>query len=554
VVCANQGLASLGCVEGECSCGVPPQCDDGETHCQGANTVAICTDGQWVPTSCIVQCAEAGLASAGCVGSACSCTDSPPECDEGAMSCETAEVYAQCVAGTWKATPCAEVCDAQGKDSHGCLGQSCQCVEKPLCYVGDTQCAGSTSLAVCNGASWDLASCADVCASTGMVGNQCVGESCACSPAPDCSEGQEACDGATRLTCVGSSWVSTPCATVCAGLGLVGGQCADGSCACLGDQAPACAGCLSGGCAIQAQACRGSAPCAALTACLTGCGADSACKSTCWSSNPTGMPGLSALLDCVATSCAGACPDLPTCLQGQMRCASSNASEACQGGQWIVSNCSEACYAQGLKSAGCSGGACSCVYSPFECEHGAGGCPSAQTAATCQYGVWGPQTSCPSACAAEGKVSQGCSAGACQCEVPCTVGQTRCQDATTLQSCDVPPTWSPHVCESECTLQGLVNLGCSTTGGAAACHCVTLCGACVFQQCGAAAAACDATQCEAWAACDNQCWLDSWSCGEYSYECYAACTQGCTAAYPGAYEAWVARSDCQWNTCGYVCN
>jgi len=552
VACADQGLASLGCVEGACSCGTPAQCAAGETRCQGTNTVAICVDGQWAPTSCAAQCADAGLASAGCVDKACACTDSPPQCDEGAMACDTDQVHAQCVGGQWKATPCTEVCEAEGKDSHGCLGQSCQCVPKPLCYVGDTKCVAETTLATCNGASWNLTACVDVCAGKGMIGDQCSGTTCACTPAPDCSGNQTACDGATLLTCVADAWLSTPCAAACGDAGLVGGQCVDGACACLGDQDPACSACLSGACTAQAQTCRGSAPCAALTACLTGC-ADATCQSACWAAHPTGLPALSALLDCVASSCPVGCPDLPACLPGQTRCASSNASAACQGGGWTVTNCNESCYAQGLKSGGCAAGSCACVYEPMQCQHGATGCPTAQSSATCEYGFWGPQTSCASFCQASGQVSTGCSAGACQCEGPCTPGQKRCGDPLTLQSCDVPPTWSSHNCESECTLQGLVNLGCAVVGGSATCHCVNQCEACVLLQCSAASASCDATECDAWAACDDQCWLSSWACGDYSYECYASCAQGCMTSYPGAYEAWVARSDCQWNTCGYAC-
>ena len=557
VVCANEGQASLGCVDGECACGTPPQCEPGETRCQGTNTVAICTDGQWVPTSCVTQCAESGLSSAGCVDEACACTDSPPECDEGDKACDTAEIYAQFVDGHWKATPCVEVCDAQGKDSHGCLGQSCQCVDKPLCYQGDTECVAATTLATCNGASWNLAACADVCAAKDMVGDQCTDGACACTPAPDCAGSETACDGATLLTCVDDAWTSTPCAGACGQLGLVGGLCSAGACQCLGDQDPACAGCLSGLCATQAQACRSSTPCSALSACLTAC-TDAACENACWTAHPTGVPWLSALLDCVASACPVACPDLPACLPGQQRCASSNASASCQGGSWQVTNCSESCYAQGLKSNGCAGGACSCVYEPFVCEHGTTGCPTAQTAAACEYGQWGPQTSCPSYCQASGQVSTGCSAGGCQCEGPCTLGQKRCQDAATLESCDVPPTWSSHNCESECTLKGLYSQGCGQVGGTADCLCLDDCGQCQYQVCPTERAACDATNCLAWDLCDWDCFWIYWSCtsSEYAYGCdidLANCQAACNATYPGGADAYLAISPCL-NTCQIPCS
>lgn len=554
VTCAEQGLASLGCVEGACSCGVPPQCDPGETRCQGANTVAICTDGAWVPTSCTVQCAEGGLASAGCVDDACSCTDQPPECEDGEATCETSEVRAVCVDGQWQATPCAEACEAEGKDSHGCLGETCQCVDKPLCYMGTRQCVAATSLATCNGASWDLASCADVCAGKGMLGDQCVGDDCACTPAPDCTDGQALCDGATRLDCVGATWIETPCATVCAEQGLLGGQCADGACSCLGDQGPACPGCLGGACAAATATCRSSAPCAALTACLTGCADASACTSACAAAHPTGMAGLAVLLDCAAASCPGQCPDLPGCFEGQARCASTTATEVCQGGHWLISNCGEACYANGLKSNGCSGGTCACVFDPFVCEHGAVGCPTPQSRATCQYGQWGPQVSCASECASQGQVSSGCSAGACTCELPCTTGQQRCGDAATLLSCDVPPNWSPHNCESECTLKSLLSLGCGSIAGSDDCLCVTSCGFCVHEDCAAQTAACEAASCSAWIACDDQCWYDSYACGEYSYDCYYSCALGCTNTYPDGPAAWNSLYTCQFETCGYACN
>lgn len=559
VVCAEQGQASLGCAQGACSCGTPPQCLPGETRCQGANTVALCDEGQWLPTSCTVQCAEAGLSSAGCVDDACSCTDQPPVCDDGEATCETAEVVATCVGGQWQATPCAALCEGAGKDSHGCLGEACQCVDKPLCYVGDTQCVAATSQATCNGASWDLASCTDVCAAKGLIGDQCVGLACACSPAPDCSDGQVACDGASLLTCQGGTWSPKPCATACSEQGLLGGQCADGACACLGDQGAACPSCLTGACAGAAASCRASAPCAALTACLGGCGADAACTSACQAAHPTGLPGFSALLACVAGSCAGQCPDLPTCLEGQGRCASTNATEKCQGGTWVVGNCNETCYAQDLKSNGCTNGACACVFEPFDCEHGASGCPTPQSQATCQYGEWGPQASCATVCAAEGKVSQGCSAGACACEDPCTAGQKRCGDATTLQSCDVPPTWSNHNCESECTLKGLYSQGCGPVGASADCVCVDQCGQCQYQTCPAEKQACDSTNCLAWGDCYIGCQVAYWSCTfscEYCYYCEsdrAACEASCDAQYPGGADAYTALSPCRFGSCEAPC-
>jgi len=556
VVCAEQGLGSLGCVEGECSCGTPPQCDAGDTRCQGGNTVALCTDGQWVPTSCTVQCAEAGLASAGCVDDACSCTDQPPVCDDGETTCETADVVAECVGGQWQATPCATLCEAAGKDSHGCLGQACQCVDKPLCYAGDTQCVAATSQATCNGASWNLAACSDVCAAKGMVGDQCVGIACACSPAPDCSDGQKACDGATLLSCVGTSWTSKPCATACGEAGLLGGQCADGACACLGDLGAGCPACLGGACAGAAAACRNDAPCAALTACLTGCGDSAPCKSACWTSFPTGMPALSTVLDCLSTACPGQCPDLPACLQGQARCASSNATETCQGGTWVVGNCNETCYGQGLKSNGCANGTCACVFQPFDCEHGTSGCPTPQSKATCQYGAWGPQVSCATECAATGKTSQGCSAGACVCEDPCTAGQKRCGDATTLQSCDVPPMWSNHNCESECTLKGLFSQGCGPVGASADCVCVDDCGQCLYQNCKAEKQACDAANCLAWSDCDWVCYINLVYCQmDGYYDCqpmYDACEASCDAQFPGGFGAYTALAPCL-STCESPC-
>lgn len=563
--CSEQGEASLGCGSDACQCtGAPPECELGETRCQGPQTLAACVEGQWLAEPCVESCAAQGLGSLGCDEAlgGCQCSADPPDCVEDEHACVGDDSERSCVNGSWETLSCHALCGAQELISGGCAPETgaCVCAPQPLCFAGSTQCLADNTLAVCAGDHWALLDCEERCASTGMISGGCSEEiephECLCTLPAECTDEVVCASTSSLKVCEDEAWVEHDCREACAFAGLPGGSCEGSMCRCLGDADPGCSECLKGACVDEIAACHLSPACGALAACLQACAlADEACAFACWGAHATGLPSLAPALDCAASACGGVCASVPACVAGQTRCPSDQLAERCEQGAWEESDCAVTCFEQGLSSEGCSAGGCQCVFDDFECQHGEQACLSGEIWASCEWGQWTDSHSCSSECSAQGLVSGGCEEASCLCEAPCSVGDQRCNGEDLLQVCYVPSVWTERSCEQTCVLQGFYSLGCSfdAASGKEACRCVDDCGYCVAGACQAQDTACAANpHCQQWNDCDWQCFLlHIWDDTPYGLW---ACQDGCDAQFGDGkplYQAWYS---CMAANCSGPCS
>jgi hypothetical protein len=121
-VCAERGPAwvAAGCIQRSCLCepADPSACTPGERRCIDESTVELCSDTQVLQTfACEDRCAEQGLASLGCMTREtdshgdplydCWCTLDGTPCEPGTMpACVDEHTLGSCSNGVWRFDDC----------------------------------------------------------------------------------------------------------------------------------------------------------------------------------------------------------------------------------------------------------------------------------------------------------------------------------------------------------------------------------------------------------------------------------------------------------------
>jgi hypothetical protein len=185
--------------------------------------------------------------------SACSETSEPVWLDDIGDPCRS-DSYSVCVDSlhverceddVWAVTSCDVVCAEMGMAyvAEGC-DETCICTLKdPMgCTPGETVCASSDELSICDGAQlWSNFDCATVCADAGLasvdcvVGTDDVPASCWCTSegtACDPADASICVDEAVLAVCVDEVWVFQSCNDICEEAGMCLPSSAPHECTC----------------------------------------------------------------------------------------------------------------------------------------------------------------------------------------------------------------------------------------------------------------------------------------------------------------------------------
>lgn len=122
--CTSLGPAYIAgvCVEETCDCILadPTACTPGDTTCEGASAVGVCSDSQtWELAECDERCQDSGLTSLGCVESedesaACWCSAEGTPCVPNTPAvCAGSSTLAECVGVRWVFDDCGSSCGGE---------------------------------------------------------------------------------------------------------------------------------------------------------------------------------------------------------------------------------------------------------------------------------------------------------------------------------------------------------------------------------------------------------------------------------------------------------
>jgi hypothetical protein len=166
------------CEEGVCggpdaASGDDP-CSTGRAECWGAATLAVCSNGTPVQTTCTEYCELSGKESLKCAegynGASCYCQEDTGTCGADSVSCTMGYgVQLTSSGGVMSGLDCDELCVNQSQGSTGCNGSGCGCAAQP-CTENATYCRDDATQRRCQYGTWIDEDCSTLCGGTASIG------------------------------------------------------------------------------------------------------------------------------------------------------------------------------------------------------------------------------------------------------------------------------------------------------------------------------------------------------------------------------------------------